>query len=144
MTFPNQFSFEAVLSIGFLALGTITLAHPATASGKLPSYLVSQTASSPVPANPPKFVLTEAQKTQIRAVNQKTKAQIVALLTPEQQAVIQKSAQTSPGQRPLATDLKLTPKQQVKIREIEEQGRKQIEALLTPEQLEIIRSQATP
>lgn len=139
MIFTNKASFPVILSVTVLSLGSVAIAHSAKASSKLSSYPVSQS-SSPAPANKPKIVLSETQIMQIRAINKKSSEQIVALLTPEQQAIIQNEAQTKPESGALEAKLKLTQEQKAKIQEIQEQNQKQIQSILTPEQLQMLKS----
>jgi Spy/CpxP family protein refolding chaperone len=140
MTFTNKVSFQVILSLTLLPLGSIAIAHSAKASRSLSSYPVAQASSSPAPANEPKIVLTETQIMQIREINKKSSEQIVVLLTPEQQAVIQDEAQTKPASGALEAKLKLTQEQKTKIQEIQEQNQKQIQSILTPEQLQMLKS----
>jgi Spy/CpxP family protein refolding chaperone len=144
MKHTNKASFPVTLFITVLSLGSIAIAHSAKASSNLSSYPVSQTPSSPAPANKPKIVLTETQIMQIREINKKSSEQIVALLTPEQQAVIQNEAQTKPASGAIEAKLKLTQEQKAKIQEIQEQNQKQIQSILTPEQLQMLKSNSTP
>ncbi|HLO87935.1 MAG TPA: P pilus assembly/Cpx signaling pathway, periplasmic inhibitor/zinc-resistance associated protein [Nostocaceae cyanobacterium] len=83
--------------------------------------------------------LTDAQKQQIKQINQNTRAQIEAVFTPEQRAKLQAAKQArGQGQRQRGKEvwqsLNLTDAQKAQIRQIKESSQKQITAVLTPEQ----------
>ncbi|MBW4446120.1 MAG: P pilus assembly/Cpx signaling pathway, periplasmic inhibitor/zinc-resistance associated protein [Spirirestis rafaelensis WJT71-NPBG6] len=89
--------------------------------------------------------LSEQQKTQMQEIRRNTRAQMEAILTPEQKQQLQAAKQarqgqprqqTGQGQRPNKgfASLNLTEEQKTKMREIKESQKNQIEAILTPEQ----------
>lgn len=89
--------------------------------------------------------LSEQQKSQIQEIRRNTRAQMEAILTPEQKQQLeaakqarqsQTRQQTPQGQRPKRgfASLNLTEEQKTKMREIKESEKNQIQAILTPEQ----------
>jgi Spy/CpxP family protein refolding chaperone len=141
------FSFKTspfILSIAVLALGAVTVSTAANASSKSTINIISQASSPPAPASEPKVVLTREQKAQIDAVQSKSSEQIIALMTPEQKAVLQKAAQSSQASQSLEVDLKLTQEQKSKIAAIQAESRKQIQSILTPEQRQMLQKNSTP
>lgn len=89
--------------------------------------------------------LSEEQKTKMKEIRQNTRAQMQAVLTPEQQQQLQAAMQARQGQpgqprgqgeRPKKgwASLNLTPEQQTRMREIKESEKSQIQAILTPAQ----------
>jgi periplasmic protein CpxP/Spy len=92
--------------------------------------------------------LTDAQKAQMKEIGRNTRAQIEALLTPEQKEKLQaamqarqaqrQAGQRQAGQRPRKdfADLNLTDAQKTQMRQIRESSKKQMQAILTPEQQE--------
>jgi periplasmic protein CpxP/Spy len=89
--------------------------------------------------------LSEQQKTQIQEIRRNTRAQMEAILTPEQKQQLQAAKQerqgqprqqTGQGQRPKKgfASLNLSEEQKTKMREIRESEKNQIQAILTPEQ----------
>ncbi|MDP5337921.1 MAG: P pilus assembly/Cpx signaling pathway, periplasmic inhibitor/zinc-resistance associated protein [Nodularia sp. (in: cyanobacteria)] len=90
--------------------------------------------------------LTEAQKAQMQTIRSNTRAQIEAILTPEQKATLaaakearqaqRQAGQAGQGQRgPKGwANLNLTEQQKTQLRQIRESSQQQIQAVLTPEQ----------
>lgn len=76
--------------------------------------------------------LTDAQKAQAKQIGEQTQAQILAVLTPEQQ---EKFKSASQGQQfRVLRSLNLSAEQKQKIREIQRNQRQQFQGILTPEQ----------
>lgn len=76
----------------------------------------------------PRMNFTEAQKQQFRAIRERTREQINAVLTPEQRAQIESRRRGEP------MNLNLTEQQRTQIQAIRAQARQAMDALLTPEQ----------
>jgi Spy/CpxP family protein refolding chaperone len=142
MTYSFKTSFSRTLSIAIVAFGMTIASHVAQASVASKTQAVSQASSPPSPSSAPKIVLTDQQKAKINEIHKNESSQILALLTPEQQAVIQKASQSKTTSGTVEADLKLTPEQQTKIASIQQQSRKQIESVLTQEQLQILKSRS--
>lgn len=131
-----------------LIAGAIALSLTAT------SFAVKAQLTSPspllvaqVPEKGPfeRLGLTDAQKNQIKDIHRNSRAQMEAILTPEQKQQLeaakqarqgQPRQQTGQGQRPKKgfASLNLTEEQKTKMREIRESEKNQIQAILTPEQ----------
>ncbi|WP_404789608.1 hypothetical protein [Altericista sp. CCNU0014] len=145
MTFSYKTSLNLILSTAVVALGAISISSAAQAHHS-PAHRAIAQAASPnpaVPADKPKIVLTDKQKAQIDVIRKNENSQIIAVLTPEQKALIQQAAQSNKASGSIEADLKLTEEQKAKIVSIQKQSRKQIEAVLTPEQLEMLKTQPT-
>ncbi|MBE9199100.1 MULTISPECIES: P pilus assembly/Cpx signaling pathway, periplasmic inhibitor/zinc-resistance associated protein [unclassified Nodularia (in: cyanobacteria)] len=83
--------------------------------------------------------LTEAQKAQMQTIKSNTRAQIEAILTPEQKATLaaakQAGQQGQQGQGKKGwANLNLTEQQKTQMRQIKESSQQQMQAVLTPEQ----------
>ena len=89
--------------------------------------------------------LSEQQKTQMQEIRRNTRAQMEAILTPEQKQQLQAAKQARQGQPREQTgqgqrskkgfaSLNLTEEQKTKMREIRESEKNQIQGILTPEQ----------
>ncbi|HYW18681.1 MAG TPA: P pilus assembly/Cpx signaling pathway, periplasmic inhibitor/zinc-resistance associated protein [Nodularia sp. (in: cyanobacteria)] len=89
--------------------------------------------------------LTEAQKAQMQTIKSNTRAQIEAILTPEQKATLAAAKQARQGQRQAGqgprgqgkkgwANLNLTEQQKTQMRQIRESSKQQMQAVLTPEQ----------
>lgn len=81
--------------------------------------------------------LTASQSSQIEAIRTDARAQVRSLLTADQRATLENSAEQ--GRRAFR-ELALSESQREQMRAIHEDSREQISALLTPEQLEQIES----
>jgi Spy/CpxP family protein refolding chaperone len=85
-----------------------------------------------------KLNLSDAQKQQMQQLRQETRAQIEAVLTPEQKAQLQTLKEQGQNQRQRRRDvlssLNLTPEQQERIRAIRQEAKQKMDAILTPEQ----------
>lgn len=104
-----------------------------------------------------KLNLTDAQQQQMRQIKQETRAQIEAVLTPEQRAQMETMKQNRQGQNGqrqarqgqgrrggMMASLNLTPEQEASIKQIMESQKARMDQVLTPEQrqqLEQMRSQ---
>jgi Spy/CpxP family protein refolding chaperone len=145
MIFSFKTRFNLMLSIAVLSLSTAAIVPIVHASGKSMPHAVSQDSSGSGAPAKPKIVLTDKQKEQIQAIKKNENSQIIAILTPEQQAVIQKAANSGTASSgSIEAELKLTKEQEAKIAAIQTQSRKQLEAVLTPEQIQILKSRSTP
>jgi Spy/CpxP family protein refolding chaperone len=144
MIFSFKIRFNLMLSIAVLSLSTAAIAPIVHASGKSMPHTVSQDSSGSGSPAKPKIVLTDKQKEQIQAIKKNENSQIIAILTPEQQAVIQKAANSGTASGSIEAELKLTKEQEAKIAAIQTQSRKQLESVLTPEQIQILKSRSTP
>jgi Spy/CpxP family protein refolding chaperone len=141
MTYSFKTSFSRIISLALVALGIMVASQLSQKSVASIPQPVAQTSSPPKPTNGPKIVLTEQQKAKISEIHKNESSQILAVLTPEQQTVIQKASQSGNASGTVKADLKLTPAQQQKIALIQQQSIKQIESVLTPEQLQILKNQ---
>jgi len=120
----------------FLSLSLLTLA--VSFGLGLPSYAQ--------PANPnrfgnfserakrPQLNLSDAQKQQMRALREKTRQQIQAVLTPAQRSQLESALQSGQSRREVMRSLNLSDAQKQQMRAIREESRKQRMAILTPEQ----------
>jgi Spy/CpxP family protein refolding chaperone len=144
MIFSFKTSFNLILSAVVLTLGTTALSHVAHASGKSMPQSVSQNSSGAGSPDKPKIVLTDQQKQQIQTIRKNENTQIIAVLTPEQKAIIQKAASSGAASGSIEAELKLTKDQEAKIASIQAQSKKQIESVLTPEQIQMLKQQSTP
>ncbi|MBW4569002.1 MAG: P pilus assembly/Cpx signaling pathway, periplasmic inhibitor/zinc-resistance associated protein [Tolypothrix carrinoi HA7290-LM1] len=109
---------------------------------------ISQTPTQVKPARNGPFErlgLSEEQKTKIKEIRRNSRAQMEAILTPEQKQQLQAAKQARQGQPPEQRNqgqrpkrgfasLNLTEEQKTKMREIRESEKNQIQAILTPEQ----------
>lgn len=83
--------------------------------------------------------LTEAQKSQMQTIKTNTRAQMEAILTPEQKATLAaakqagQQGQQGQGKRGWA-NLNLTEQQKTQMRQVKESSQQQMQAVLTPEQ----------
>ncbi|HEY9668134.1 MAG TPA: hypothetical protein V6C91_15085 [Coleofasciculaceae cyanobacterium] len=88
--------------------------------------------------------LTDAQKLQMREIKEQTRAQMQAILTPEQQQRLEALKQERQGQnaqgqnrqgrRNLMAELNLTEEQKAQIQELMQQQKARMDAVLTAEQ----------
>ncbi|KZL47927.1 MULTISPECIES: hypothetical protein [Cyanophyceae] len=80
--------------------------------------------------------LTDAQKAEMQTIKSNTRAQIEAILTPEQKATLQAAKEARQGQRGKKgwANLNLTEEQKTQMRQIREASKEQMLAVLTPEQ----------
>jgi Spy/CpxP family protein refolding chaperone len=87
--------------------------------------------------------LTDAQKAEMQTIKSNTRAQIEAILTPEQKATLQAAKEARQGQRQAGqgqrgkkgwANLNLSEEQKTQMREIQEASKEQMLAVLTPEQ----------
>lgn len=88
--------------------------------------------------------LTQQQQDQLAQIRQQTRAQIEALLTPEQRQQYQALRENNQGRRGGLRSLNLTEEQRTQVRQIMESSKSQSQAVLTPEQqaqLEQMRQQ---
>jgi len=109
---------------------------------------IAQTPTQVKPAHNGPFErlgLTDAQKTQIKEIRSNSRAQMEAILTPEQKQQLETAKQAHQGQprqergqgergKKGWASLNLTPEQKTKMREIKESEKNQIQAILTPQQ----------
>jgi protein CpxP len=109
---------------------------------------ISQTPTEVKPSRNSPFErlgLTDSQKTQIKEIRRNSRAQMEAILTPEQKQQLQAAKQARQGQprqqrgqgegaKKGWASLNLTPEQKTKMREIRESEKNQIQAILTPQQ----------
>jgi Spy/CpxP family protein refolding chaperone len=145
MIFSFKTRLNLMLSIAVLSFSTAAIAPIVHASGKSTPNTVSQDSSGSGSPAKPKIVLTDKQKEQIQSIKKNENSQIIAILTPEQQAVIQKAANSGTASSgSIEAELKLTKEQEAKIAAIQTQSKKQIESVLTPEQIQILKSRSTP
>lgn len=102
-----------------------------------PTTPMRQQMSGQVEGKPGKAALnlTESQKAQMRQVRQETRAQMEAVLTPEQRQQLQTARNSRDRWAPLA-DLNLSEQQKDQIREIRQSAKSRMEAILTPQQRE--------
>jgi Spy/CpxP family protein refolding chaperone len=145
MIFSFKTRLNLMLSIAVLTLSNAAIAPIVHASGKSMPHTISQDSSGSGAPAKPKIVLTDKQKEQIQAIKKNENSQIIAILTPEQQAIIQKAANSGTASSgSIEAELKLTKEQEAKIAAIQTQSKKQLEAVLTPEQIQILKSRSTP
>lgn len=144
MIFSFKTRFNLVLSIAVLTLSNAAIVPIVHASGKSMPHTISQNSSSSGAPAKPKIVLTDKQKEQIQAIKKNENSQIIAILTPEQKAVIQKAANSGTTSGSIEAELKLTKDQEAKIAAIQTQSKQQIESVLTPEQIQILKNRSTP
>jgi Spy/CpxP family protein refolding chaperone len=88
--------------------------------------------------------LSEEQKQQLRQIQEETRAQMQALLTPEQQEQFKTAMQNRQGSRSGKTALNLSEEQKAQMRQIMEAKKSRMQAILTPaqqQQLEQMRQQ---
>jgi Spy/CpxP family protein refolding chaperone len=91
-----------------------------------------------------KLNLSEEQKQQLRQIHEETRAQMQALLTPEQQEQFNTAMQNRQGSRSGKTALNLSEEQKAQMRQIMEAKKSRMQAILTPaqqQQLEQMRQQ---
>jgi Spy/CpxP family protein refolding chaperone len=103
---------------------------------------VSQIQKSSQPSGQDPLNLTQKQKEQIFVIQKNANKQMLAVLTPDQKVILQKSVQSKQSPELVQNSLKLTKEQDLKIESIQSQASKQILALLTPAQLQSLKSQA--
>jgi Spy/CpxP family protein refolding chaperone len=144
MFFTFKTSLNLILSVAVITSGTTSLSSIAHASDKSTPHTVSQNSSGSTTPDKPKIVLTDKQKEQIQTIRKNANSQIIAVLTPEQKAIIQKAASSGTASGSVEAELNLTKEQESKIKSIQTQSKKQIETVLTPEQIEILKKQSTP
>lgn len=135
-----------------LIAGTLALTFIATPF----AVQAQQNSSSPQPGQEwqkegpfKKLNLTPEQKARMKEIRSNTRAQIEAVLTPEQKnklqaAMAERKAQRQQGQEQrregrgkkgdIFASLGLTAEQKAKMKEIRESSKQQMEAVLTPEQ----------
>jgi len=111
----------------FLSLLTLCL------GAAVPSY-AQPLRPNPADTSRPRLNLSDAQKEQMRALKQKTRQQVEAVLTPEQRSQLQSAIQNGQSPREAMRSLNLTDAQREQIRAIRESSRQQRLAILTPEQ----------
>lgn len=85
-----------------------------------------------------KLGLTEAQKTRMKEIRERTQTQIQQLLTPEQQAQLQTQQQAGNRKRGGFKNLNLTASQQEQIKQIRAAAKQEMESILTPEQRQMM------
>ncbi len=79
--------------------------------------------------------LTDAQKAQMKDIRAQTKAKVIAILTPEQQAQYKTATADAPGSSmKVLQTLNLTDTQKQQIKDIVQGQRQSIQGILTPEQ----------
>ncbi len=144
MIFSFKSSLNLILSAAILTLGTTAISHVAQASSTSMPHSISQNSSGAGSPDKPKIVLTDQQKQQIQTIRKNENSQIIAILTPEQKAIIQKAASSGAPSGSIEAELKLTKDQETKIASIQAQSKKQIESVLTPEQIQMLKQQSTP
>jgi Spy/CpxP family protein refolding chaperone len=144
MIFSFKTSLNLILSVAILTLGTTAISHVAQASSNSTPHSISQNSSGAGSPDKPKIVLTDQQKQQIQTIRKNENSQIIAILTPEQKAIIQKAASSGAASGSIEAELKLTKDQEAKIASIQAQSKKQIESVLTPEQIQMLKQQSTP
>jgi Spy/CpxP family protein refolding chaperone len=91
-----------------------------------------------------KLNLSEEQKQQLRQIQEETRAQMQALLTPEQQEQFKTAMQNRQGRNSGKTALNLSEEQKAQMRQIMEAKKSRMQAILTPaqqQQLEQMRQQ---
>lgn len=114
MIFSFKTRLNLTLSIAALTLGAAAIAPTAHAFGKPVPHTVSQASSGSGSPDKPKIVLTDKQKEQIQAIKKNENSQIIAVLTPEQQTIIQKAASSGAASGSIEAELKLTKEQESK------------------------------
>jgi Spy/CpxP family protein refolding chaperone len=111
---------------------------PLTLGFAIPSYAQPASPTSPDSitrlSGKPGLNLSDSQKAQMRALRQKTKEQIMAVLTPSQRSQLASALQSGQSFRQAMRSLNLTDAQKQQIRAIRESSRQQRLAILTPEQ----------
>lgn len=131
----------------YLIAGAIALSLSATPF-IVNAQQIAQTPTQVKPARNGPFErlgLTDSQKTQIKEIRRNSRAQMEAILTPEQKQQLEAAKQERQGQprqargqgeRPKKgwASLNLTEEQKTKMREIKESEKNQIQAILTPQQ----------
>ncbi len=101
----------------------------------IPSYAQPSSPISPENLGKrPRLNLSDAQKAQMRALREKTRQEILAVLTPEQRSQVQSAMQSGQSWKQAMRSLNLNDAQRQKIREIRLSSRQQRLAILTPEQ----------
>lgn len=80
-----------------------------------------------------KLNLTEAQKTEMKAIRENAKSRRDAVLTPEQRALITQAKQSG-DRKGVKKSLNLTDAQKQQMKAIGEDSKRQVEAILTAEQ----------
>jgi periplasmic protein CpxP/Spy len=78
--------------------------------------------------------LTDAQKAQMAEIRRETKAQMEAILTPQQREQLQTARQNRQGKRQVWRNLNLTDAQRNQMRQIMQTQKSKMEAILTSEQ----------
>lgn len=92
----------------------------------------------------PDLNLTEQQRQQMRQIREETRAQIEAVLTPEQRAKLEAAREQRQNPREVMASLNLTEQQRAQMRTIREESKRKMDAVLTEQQrqqLEQMRQQ---
>lgn len=92
------------------------------------------------PSGQPSLNLTSIQKQKIYSIRQSSATQLMALLTPDQQAKLQQAA-SNPSS--VMAALNLTPEQKTKIQAIQADEGQQIKSVLTAAQIKILQNRTS-
>ncbi len=140
----NQFKINPFLTYFVCAMGLGILfvpIAPALANAPRVKSIAQIQKSSQTSAQDP-LNLTQKQKEQIFVIQKNANKQMLAVLTPDQKVILQKSVHSKQSPELVQNSLKLTKEQDLKIQSIEAQTSQQILAVLTPVQLQSLKSQA--
>lgn len=83
--------------------------------------------------------LTQDQQDELAQIREETRAQIEAILTPEQLELFRAAKESGQVRREAFAQMNLSDEQRAQIREIREAAKSESQAILTPEQQEQIR-----
>lgn len=138
-----KFKINAVLAFVFaLALSTIAAPMLPGLANSPSVKSIAQTQKSSQASDRDPLNLTQKQKEQIFEIQKNANKQMLAVLTPNQKALLQKSVQANQSPELVQNSLKLTKEQDLKIQSIQAQASQQILAVLTPVQVQTLKSQA--
>lgn len=138
-----KFRINSFLTFVFaLALSAIAAPMPSGLANSPSVKSVAQTQKSPQASDRDPLNLTQKQKEQIFEIQKNANKQMLAVLTPNQKALLQKSVQANRSPELVQNSLKLTKEQDLKIQSIQAQASQQILAVLTPVQVQTLKSQA--
>ncbi|MDX2254840.1 MAG: hypothetical protein NW214_04935 [Pseudanabaenaceae cyanobacterium bins.39] len=126
----NNFKRAIAIACMTVAVGTVSMPNFAHAQ---PDSLDQIEQMKPGQEMMKKLNLTEAQKTQLKAIRENAMKRRQAVLTPEQKAILEKNRKNS-DYRGWVKELNLTADQKQKLQAIRQDSKKQVEAVLTAEQ----------
>jgi Spy/CpxP family protein refolding chaperone len=140
----TQFKINPFLTYFLCAMGLGILAAPIAPvqANTLRVKSVAQIQKSSQTSDQDPLNLTQKQKEQIFVIQKNANKQMLAVLTPDQKVILQKSVQAKQSPELVQSSLKLTKEQDLKIQSIQSQASQQILAVLTPGQLQALKSQA--